>query len=308
MIERSKIRGVVPPVVTPLLADGETVNEPAVHQLVESLISQGVHGIFVGGTTGEVWTLDDEQWVRLVRASAAACKGRVPLYAGVSSSSTGKAVRRVRMAEELGADVAVSLTPFYVPAAQSEIVRHFEVLAAASSLPVLVYQFPKIVKVSITLDTYVELMAIPGVFGIKDSQVDVTEFRRMVTTLRGGGQDARLFLGSDMLTDVAVMLGGQGTVPTLGNIAAPWLVQAYEAAVAGDWERSAAAQAKANSLKRIYNPASKVSFFRGVFAGVKCALNLLGFEVGPTAPPMMPCDKEETRAIETILREEGLLA
>jgi len=308
MIERTKIRGVIPPVVTPLYADGETVNEPVVQQLIESLIRQGVHGIFVGGTTGEVWALDDEQWQRLVRASAAACKGRVPLYAGVSSSSTVKAVRRARMAEELGADVAVSLLPHYVPAAQSDIVRHFEALAAASSLPVLVYQFPAIVKVSITLDTYVRLMAIPGVIGIKDSQADVTVFRQMAAVLRGGGQDARLFLGSDTLTDVAVLLGGQGTVPTLGNIVAPWLVEAYEAAVAGDWERSAAAQAKATALKRIYVPASKESFFRGVFAGIKCALTLLGFEVGPTAPPMMPCDKEETRAIAMILREEGLLA
>jgi 4-hydroxy-tetrahydrodipicolinate synthase len=307
VIERTKIRGVIPPIVTPLHADGETVNEPVVHQLVDSLIRQGVHGIFVGGTTGEVWTLDDEQWKRMLRAAVTACKGRVPLYAGVSSSSTGKAVRRVRMAEELGADVAVSLAPYYVPAAQSDIVRHFEALAAASSLPVLVYQFPTIVKVSITLDTYVRLMAIPGVFGIKDSQVDVTEFRRMVEVLRGGGQDARLFLGSDALTDVTVMLGGQGTVPTLGNIAAPWLVEAYEAAVAGDWKRSAAAQSKANALKKIYKPGGKESFFRGVFAGIKCALNLLGFEVGPTAPPMLPCDQEETRAIETILREEGLL-
>jgi 4-hydroxy-tetrahydrodipicolinate synthase len=294
--------------VTPLHEDGQTVNEPVVHQLVERLISQGVHGIFVGGTTGEVWALDDEQWKRLVRASAAACKGRVPLYAGVSCSSTEKAVRRVRIAEELGADVAVSLAPYYVPPAQSDIVRHFEALAAASPLPVLVYQYPGIVKVSITVETYVRLMAIPGVFGIKDSKADVTEFRRMIEVLRGGGQDARLFLGSDTLTDVSVMLGAQGTVPSLGNVAAPWLVEAYEAAVAGQWERSAAAQAKVNAIRRIYTPGGKESFLRGIFAGIKCALTLLGVEVGPTAAPMLPCDKEETRAIEIILREEGLLA
>jgi len=307
VIERSKIRGVIPPIVTPLLADGATVNEPVIYQLIESLVLQGVHGIFAGGTTGEVWALDDEQWQRLVHASVAACKGRVPLYAGVSSSSTAKAVRRVRMAEELGADVVVSLVPYYVPPAQSDIIRHFEALAAASSLPVLVYQFPMIVKVSITLDTYVRLMAIPGVYGIKDSQADVTEFRRMIEVLRCGDQDARLFLGSDTLTDVAVLLGAQGTVPSLGNIAAPWLVEAYEAAVAGDWKRSAAAQAKANALKRIYTYGAKISPLRGVFAGIKCALTLLGFEVGPTAPPMLPYDQEETHAVETILHNEGLL-
>ena len=307
MIERAKIQGVVPPMVTPLHADGETVNVPVVQQLVEHLISQGVHGIFVGGSTGEVWALDDEQWKRLVRASAAACNGRVPLYAGVSSPSTALAVRRARLAEELGADVVVSLAPYYAPAEQSDVVRHFEALAAASSLPVLIYQFPRIAKVSITLDTYVQLMAIPGVYGIKDSQVDVTEFRRMVETLRCGGQDARLFLGTDMLTDVTVLLGGQGTVPTLGNVAAPWLVEAYEAALAGDWARSAAAQAKANSIKRIYKPNNQVGFWQGVFGGIKCALTLLGFEVGPTAAPMLPFNADEIHFVEKVLREEGLL-
>lgn len=307
MIDRSRLRGIVPPIVTPLLADGETVNQDSVHHLIGALIDQGVHGIFVGGTTGEVWALDDVQWTNLVQSAVAACKGRVPLYAGVSSSSTGKAVRRARKAEELGADVVVSLTPHYVPSAQEDVVRHFEKLAAVTSLPVIVYQFPMIVKISITLDTYARLMQIPGVVGIKDSQADVTEFRRMVEVLRGDGQDARLFLGSDALTDVTVMLGGQGTVPTLGNIAAKDLVETYEAAVAGDWTRSKAAQEKANRLKRVYAPAMRVSFFRGVFAGVKCALNLMGFEVGPTAAPMAPCDAEETRAIREILCEEGVL-
>lgn len=307
LIERTRLRGVVTPMVTPLREDGQTVHEVGVRQLVERLIQQGVHGIFVGGTTGEIWALDAEQWTRLVCFAVGACGSRVPLYVGVSHPSTAGAVARARQAERLGADVVVSLPPYYVPPGQGDIVRHFQALAAATGLPIVVYQFPGIVKVSIALRTYTELTAIPGVVGVKDSQADITEFRQMVSLLRGNGQDFRLFLGSDALTDVAVLLGAQGTVPSISNIAAPFFVEAYEAAVAGQWERSAAAQARASALKAIYSVAASDAFFDGFIAGLKCALNLLGIEAGPPAAPMLACDAKQTQAIESLLRRSGLV-
>ena len=193
--------------VTPLRSDGVTVHETGVHQLVERLVSQGVHGVFVGGTTGEVWALDDEQWTRLVMFAKDAVRGRVPLYVGVSHASTAGAAARARRAEQLGADVVVSLAPYYIPSGQADIVRHFQALANATALPIIVYQYPGIVKCSITLATYVELAKIPGVVGVKDSLADATEFYHMVQTLRAGGQDFRLFLGTDILGNVAVLDG-----------------------------------------------------------------------------------------------------
>lgn len=109
--------------------------------------------------------------------------GRLPLYAGVSYHSTAGAVARARLAEKLGADVIVSLAPYYIPPSQSAIVRHFEALATASALPVLVYQFAGIVKTSIALPTYVKLASIPGVVGVKDAQANVTGHSRATTVL-----------------------------------------------------------------------------------------------------------------------------
>src|SRR5512143_280848 len=97
--------------ITPLRADGVTVHEKGVHQQVERLVSQGVHGVFVGGTTGEVWALDDVQWAHLVTFAKEAVRGRVPLYVGISHASTAGAAARARQAEKLGADVVVSLAP-----------------------------------------------------------------------------------------------------------------------------------------------------------------------------------------------------
>lgn len=308
MIDRSKIKGVVVPMVTPLRADTVTVHERGVHQLVDRLVGQGVHGVFVAGTTGEVWALDDEQWSRLVRFAKEALRGRVPLYVGVSHPSTAGAVARARLAEKLGADVVVSLAPYYIPPGQADIVRHFQALAKATDLPIIIYQYPGIVKSSISLATYVELAKIPGIVGVKDSLADVTEFHHMILTLREGGQDFRLFLGTDVLGNVAVLMGAQGLVPSLGNIAAPYIVAAYEAAVAGDWQRSVAVQAQASALKAIYRVVSADGPMDAFLAGLKGALNVLGVEAGPPAAPLRSCTAAEAATIADILRHGGLLS
>ena len=308
MIDRSKIGGVVVPMVTPLRADGVTVHEAGVHQLVERLMTHGVHGVFVGGTTGEVWALDDEQWSRLVRFSREALRGRAPLYVGVSHPSTAGAVARARLGEQLGADILVSLAPYYIAPGQADIIRHFQALANATALPIVVYQYPGIVKTSIALATYAELAKIPGIAGVKDSLADVTEFHHMLLTLRGNGQDFRLLLGTDVLGHVAVLMGAQGLVPGLGNVAARYIVEAYEAALAGDWQRSLTVQAQASALKAIYRVVSGDGPFDGFLAGLKGALNVLGVEAGPPAAPLRPCTAAEADAIADILRAGGLLS
>lgn len=306
MLNRSQFHGIVPPIVTPFEADGQTVHESGVHQLIERLIQQGVHGIFIAGTTGEGWALDEPQWERLVRFAVEACCQRIPLYVGISHPATDGAVKRARRAEELGADAVVALPPYYLPATQAEIIRHYQAIAQATALPLILYQFPEIAKAVITLETYDSLTRVPNIVGIKDSQGDLTEFRQMVQRLRGDGRDVRLFLGSDTLTDVAILIGGQGTVPSLGNIAAAYLVEAYAAAVAGDWARSAAAQNRATPLKAIY-AIPDGAFLQGMIASLKCALNLLGIPVGPPAAPLCPCDRAQAQAIEKILAASGIL-
>jgi len=307
LIERSQLKGVVVPLVTPLHEDGVTVNTAALQQLVDRLIRQGAHGIFVGGTTGEIWALDEVQWERMVVAGVEACANRVPFYAGVSHPSTAGAVARVRRAAKLGVDVVVSLAPYYTPPSQIDIIRHFTALAQVGDLPVLIYQFPGIVKTSITLPTYEALADIPNIVGVKDSQADVTEFRHMIERLRADGRDFRLFLGTDALTDVAVLLGAQGTVPSIGNIAMPHLAEAFAAAQASDWPRSAAAQLKINRLKAVYRVAATESWGDGFIVGLKAALEILGVPVGPPAAPLRACNADERQQIAALLRAAELL-
>ena len=202
----------------------------------------------------------------------------------------------------------MSLAPYYIAPGQADIVRHFRALANATALPIIVYQYPGIVKTSIALATYAELAKIPNVVGVKDSQADVTEFHQMVLTLREQGQHYRLFRGTDVRGNVAVLLGAQGLVPSLGNIAGRYLVEAYEAAVAGDWPRSVALNAQASALKAVYRVVAGDGPFDGFLAGLKGALTVLGVEAGPPAAPLRPCTAAEADALADILRRGGLLS
>lgn len=306
MFNHTRLGGIVVPMVTPFEHDGSTVSEPGVHRLVEFLVEQGVHGFFVAGTTGEAAALDDTQWRRLVQATHTALRGRVPLLAGVIAPTTALAAARARWAADLGADVVVATTPYYYLASQGEVVAHFQAIARATPLPVLLYNIPQNTKVPLTLESCIALAGLEQIVGLKDSAGDVTEFRKAVLALRGAGREFRMFLGTDDLTDVAVLIGAQGTVPSLGNIAGQELVAAYEAAVAGDWAGSARHQERVTALARIYDVRREIHQ-TGIIVGLKCGLNLMGITVGPPAPPVLPPNAEEVRQVEAILREGGLI-
>jgi len=306
MFDRTRLGGIVVPMVTPLEDDGITVREQGVRQLVDLLIEMGVHGIFVAGTTGEAAALDDTQWRRLVQVASSALRGRVPLLAGVIAPSTALAAARARWAADLGADVVVAAAPYYYLPSRGELVAHFREIARATSLPVLLYNIPQNTKVHLDLAACLELVDEEQIVGLKDSAGDVTEFRKAVLALRGGGRDFRMFLGTDHLTDVAVLVGAQGTVPSLGNIAGRELVAAYQAAVAGDWAASARHQERVAVLARVYAVGREIHQ-TGIIVGLKCALTLMGIPVGPPAPPVLPPRGEEFRYVEQVLREGGLI-
>ncbi|MDR7561861.1 MAG: dihydrodipicolinate synthase family protein [Armatimonadota bacterium] len=301
-----RVRGIVVPMITPLEDDGVTVSERGVEALVEFLVGQGVHAIFVAGTTGEAAALTDTQWARLVAETHRALRGRLPLLAGVLGPTTAHAAARARQAADLGADAVVATAPYYYPPDPDELLRHFRAVLEATTLPVLLYNIPQTTKVDLPLAVCRELAADSRVIGLKDSWGDVTRFRRWTAVLRGGGRDFRMLLGTDLLTDVAVLVGAQGTVPSLGNIAGRHLVAVFDAAAAGDWTSAARLQATVADLTRVYDtgvggPQS------GIIAGLKGALTLLGIPAGPPAPPVRPVDRTGMQRVEAVLREAGLL-
>src|SRR5947208_1574903 len=243
-MQPAQLGGIFVPMLTPLDAD-ERVDETPLGRLVDFLGGAGVHGIWATGTTGEFAALPESERARAVAATVDGVAGRVPVIANIGDSSTGLALRHARHAVNAGADALALTPPHYYPHSMDEMLTHFRAMKQAfPALPLLVYNIPQTVKVKMTLQTTLQLAREGTVQGIKDSQNDLRWFRMLATSIREDGLEDRfrLFLGTRILIDAALVIGAHGAIPATSNVAPAAAAEAWEAAVRGDLALAARAQ------------------------------------------------------------------
>ena len=165
-------KGVITALITPL-RDGK-VDEAAFTQLLERQIAAGIHGVVPMGTTGESASLTPDEHKRVVELCVQIAAGRVRVIAGAGSSATDKAIELARFAKTVGADGALIVTPYYNRPSQEGLAQHFEAIAEAVQLPVLLYNVPGRTGVDMTNDTVARLAAHPNIVGIKDATGDLS--------------------------------------------------------------------------------------------------------------------------------------
>ncbi|MDQ7801997.1 MAG: dihydrodipicolinate synthase family protein [Armatimonadota bacterium] len=300
MLDPQQLRGIVVPMATPLERDGRRVNPTGVRELVEHLVGGGVHAVFVAGTTGEGPALEVQEWARLVRTAVESVRGRVPVLAGVLAPATGPAVALARTAAELGADAVVATAPYYYPYSDDEILFHLRAVADAAELPVLLYNIPQNTRNAVSMGLCEQLAGSPEFVGLKDSSADLDSFRAWAPALRRQDPDFRLLLGTDHLLDVAILLGADGVVPSLANVVPRLLVEAFEAASAGDRVGCSSKIGRITQLMALYRVRAPQQ--AGIVTGIKCALEALGLPAGPPAAPSLPPQDRERRAVADVLR------
>lgn len=247
------LRGVLVPMLTPLLPD-ESADLPSVERLIDYLISSGVHGLWLLGTSGEFAGLAAAERRRVVECTLAHVAGRVPVVVNVGDGSTKLAIEHARHAVACGARRLALTPPHYYLHSMDEVVAHFEsVKAAADVAELYVYNIPQTVKVRITVATVAQLAAAGVVEGIKDSQNDLQYLRQLISAVRerGLGGSFRTFAGTRSLIDVAAVLGADGVIPATANVAPAECVTAFEAAVAGDLAEARAAQERVLSFQAL---------------------------------------------------------
>src|SRR6516165_8366646 len=167
------IRGIIPPVATPMQAN-EDLDLPRLKWFLDHLIAQGVHGLFVLGTNSEFYALDEREKQEVIATAVAHVRKRVPVYAGTGTESTREAVRLTKMAEREGADGVSVITPYFVNPTQQEIYDHYRRIAESTSLPVLLYNNPGTCGgVKIDVDSVAKLAQVPNILGVKDSSGDL---------------------------------------------------------------------------------------------------------------------------------------
>lgn len=299
--------GVIPPVVTPLTADG-TVDTVSLERVVRHLVDGGVDALFALGSSGEVAYLTDDQQDTVLDVVVKTAAGQVPVLAGAIETTTNKVIERARSAAAKGVEAIVATAPFYTRTHPTEIDRHFRQIAAACELPLLAYDIPVCVHSKLSRELVLAL-AVDGVLaGVKDSSGDDVSFRQLALDLRGQSGFA-LLTGHEVVVDAMLLGGADGSVPGLGNVDPRGYRRLHDAAARGDWDAARAEQDRLARLFRIVEAADPADA-SGTAAGLgafKTALAVLGVIAANTvSPPMRPLTAEETGRIAAILEETGL--
>ena len=222
-------KGVITALITPL-RDGK-VDMPAFERLLERQIVAGVHGVVPMGTTGESATLHVDEHQAVVEACVRISAGRVRVIAGAGSSATDKAIELARFAKTVGADGTLVVTPYYNRPSQAGMAAHFEAIADAVQIPMLVYNVPSRTGVDMANETVARVAAHPNVVGIKDASGDVSRAGWMKTAI---DKPFALISGDDASFLGYMAHGGHGVISVTSNVAPEAMVALYDAVVAGD--------------------------------------------------------------------------
>jgi 4-hydroxy-tetrahydrodipicolinate synthase len=300
------LRGLIPPLTTPLTPEGE-VDEPSLERLCAFLITAGVDGLFVGGSSGEAALLSDSQRHLAIEVAASAAAGQVPVVAGAIDTGTARVIDHAKAAVKRGASAVVSTGPFYVAPHPDEVVRHFQLLRDSVDVPVIAYDIPSATHTRLPRVAVEQLAATGTIAGLKDSSGDLTAFRQILAST--ANTELRVFTGSETVTDLALQLGAHGQVPGLGNVDPDGYVRLGRAADAGDWATAAAEQERLLRLFTIVDVAdrSRIGFTAGALGAFKAAQYLRGVITTPRcADPLLPLTTAEIDAIRTILVAEGI--
>ncbi len=300
---KQKLKGIVPPLITPLL-DSNTLDIEGLERLIEHVIEGGVNGIFILGTTGEGPSLSFSLQAKMIRESSRILNKRMPLLVGISHTSLVESTRLSQVAYESGADAVVSAPPYYFPLEQAELAMFYEKLLPALELPLYLYNMPGMTKISFAPETIRRIADNPKVIGFKDSSGNGSYFQSVMHEMRDR-EDFSFFVGPEEMMAEAVMMGADGGVNGGANIFPKLYVDLYRAAVEGNNSRIQRLHAKVMQVSStIYNVGTNGSSF---LMGMKCALSVLGLCQNVLAPPYQSFDRKQSAVISKALDEFQLL-
>ncbi|WP_420478513.1 4-hydroxy-tetrahydrodipicolinate synthase [Brevundimonas sp. FT23028] len=287
-------KGVITALITPL-RDGK-VDEAAFTRLLERQIAAGVHGVVPMGTTGESASLHPEEHQRVVELCVQIAAGRVRVIAGAGSSSTDKAIDLVRHAKTVGADGALVVTPYYNRPSQAGLAAHFEAVADAVQLPVLLYNVPGRTGVDLANETVARLAVHPNIVGIKDATGDLSRVSWMRANIDG---QFDLISGDDPSYLGYHAHGGVGVISVTSNVAPEGMVALHNAAAAGDYASARDWQDRLIDLH-------KGLFLDNSPSPTKYALSRLGFCTEEVRLPLAPTAEAVKPAIDRAMAAAGL--
>ena len=253
---------------TPLRGRDE-LDVPGLERLVEHLISGGISGLFILGTTGEGPSLSYRLRRELITYTSRIVRGRVKVLVGITDTAFVESVGIARHAAKAGADAVVLAPPYYIPEGQPELIEYLHHIVPELPVPVYLYNMPSLTKVVIEPDTVRRAMEEPRILGLKDSSGDMHYFNQLCSLLPQR-PDWSLLVGKEELLAGATLAGGTGGVPGGANLFPRLYVALFEAAAKGDLSRAHILQGKVSEVAdQLYRVGRHPSAF---IKGIKCAL------------------------------------
>jgi len=287
-----RFHGVFPYLVSPLDADG-VVHTGVLGSLCDDLIKAGVHGLTPLGSTGEFAYLDAAQRLRVVEATIEAAAGRVPVVAGVASTSTSDAVKQARAYQARGADGILAVLESYFPVSEAQVEAYFRAIADAVDLPVVIYTNPQFQRSDLSLDVIERLSRHPRINYIKDAS---TNTGRLLSIVNRCGDDLTVFSASAHIPAAVMLIGGAGWMAGPACLVPRQSVRLYELCKAGRWDEAMALQ------RRLWRVNEAFARFN-LAACIKAGLSLQGYEVGDPVPPQSPLAAAERQVVARLLDE-----
>lgn len=301
----SILSGIVPPILTPLHADG-SLDLDSLDRLVDHLIAGEVAGLFVLGSSGQVAYLTDAERNMIVDRVVARANG-LPVFVGTPDMSPARVIEQARNVEARGASAVVATAPLYALNDAAEIAEHFRMIARAVSIPLIAYDVPVRVHTKLGVDMLVKLGLEGTLAGVKDSSGDDVGFRRLVAANRAAGSPLSVSTGHEIMVDGMALLGADGAVPGLANVDPAGYSKLWRLAAAGDWDAARAEQERIARLFQIAFVPQGRSGDAGGIGAFKAAVATLGVIGSPTMPaPLHGLTDAETEQIVSILTEVGL--
>ncbi|MGH2468851.1 MAG: dihydrodipicolinate synthase family protein [Chloroflexota bacterium] len=291
------IGGVLPALATPLLLDGQ-LDVAGMRRLVRFVLDAGVHGLVPLGSTGEGALLEERARRTAVEVVAAEAAGRVPLVMGIEQPTPDCARVELRAAASAGASAVLLAPPAYIPLDQPALLRFYRDMAAATSLPILVYNIPQFTKVSMHPSTMAALVEEGAVAGIKDSSGDFNYHSRLLAAMRNQA-GVRVFTGAETMLLASLLMGSVGTICGCANVVPALCVQLFNAYHGADLETARSSQF---TLLELAN-----ALLTGTLpAGFKAALRLMGLCGATLAAPVAALTAEQEQAVERALTRAGV--
>ncbi|MCT4798173.1 4-hydroxy-tetrahydrodipicolinate synthase [Exiguobacterium profundum] len=269
--------GVATALATPFQENGQ-LNLEAWAALIEDQIQEGVTGLIIGGTTGEGMTITDDEFETLLVRAVEVANGRAVIIAGTGSNNTAVSIEKTKRAAELGAEMAMVVTPYYNKSTQVGLIAHFTAIADASPIPLMLYNVPSRTGVALAPETVGELAEHPRITALKEASGDISVMAQMMAHIPEG---FTVYCGNDDQILPYMAWGAQGVVSVLSNVYPGATVALADALLAGDLQTARTWQIRLlpviDELFAEVNPIP-----------VKAALQARGFEVGAPRLPLVP--------------------